>query len=57
MSQAPNVTVFIVNKTPTSDGKFLAATYTGDGDAVTVTEFNNLKSQVVRLSFDLEIHD
>lgn len=50
MSQAPNANFFIVNKTAASDGKLLAATYTGQGDAVIVTEFANLDSQVVRLS-------
>jgi hypothetical protein len=49
MSQVPNANFFIVNKTPTSDGTLLAATYTGEGDAVTVTEFANEDSQVVRL--------
>ena len=56
MSQAPNASFFIVNKKTTSDGKLLAATYTGDGDDVTALKFANLDSQVVRLSPDPEIH-
>jgi len=53
MSQAPNGSFFIVNKTPTSDGKLLAITYNGVNGALTVTEFKNLNTQLVRPSFYL----
>ena len=50
MSLAPNGSFFIVSKTPTSDGKLLAVTYNGVNGALTVTEFKNLNTQLVRPS-------